>query len=66
MESSTRVFTADDPATRRIGTPDFSFGDGLAVQSAIESGAQHPLTDDLQDGQTFGQRVIRNPFAAET
>jgi len=25
-----------------------------------------PWTDDLQDGQTFGQRVIRNPFAAET
>jgi predicted nucleic acid-binding protein len=65
MESSTRVFTADDSATRRIGTPDFSFGDGLAVEFAIESGVQHLLTDGLQDGQSFGQQVIRNPFATE-
>ena len=66
MESLTRVFTLADPATRRIGTSGFSFWGGLVVECAIESGAQHLWTEDLQDGQAVGQRVIRNHFAAET
>lgn len=66
MESLTRVFTLADPATRRIGTSGFSFWGGLVGESATESGAQYLRTEDLLDGQTFGQRVIRNPFAAET
>jgi len=36
--------------------------DSLIIESAIGCGAQRLWTEDLQDGQAFGDLVIVNPF----
>jgi len=53
-----------EAATRRIDISGFSFWDSLIVETAIESGARRLWTEDLQDGQTFGQLTVVNPFAS--
>lgn len=40
-----------------------SFRDALIVAAAEAGGAQMLYTEDLNDGQTYGQVVVRNPFA---
>jgi predicted nucleic acid-binding protein len=49
-------------ATRRVEVSSFSFWDSLIIESAIDSGAQRLWTEDLQDGETFGELMIVNPF----
>jgi len=51
-------------ATRRVEASGFSFWDALIVESAIDCGACSLWTEDLQDGQTFGNLVVVNPFTA--
>lgn len=40
-----------------------SFWDALVITSAQQSEAQSLLSEDLQDGQRFGELVIVNPFS---
>ena len=40
-----------------------SFWDSMMIYSAIQSGAQILWTEDLNDGQRFGDLTVRNPFA---
>lgn len=40
-----------------------SFWDAMIVRSAQATGARILWTEDLQDGQRFGDVVVRNPFA---
>lgn len=51
-------------ATKRVETSGFSFWDRLIIESAIDCGARRLWSEDLQDGQTFGDLVIVNPFTA--
>jgi len=53
-------------ATRRVEASGFSFWDSLIIESAIGCGAHRLWTEDLQDGQTFGELLIVNPFGAKT
>ena len=46
---------------RRIGSR-LSYWDSLIVETAIEARARVLLTEDLQDGQLFGNLRVRNPF----
>ncbi|CAM3934582.1 PIN domain-containing protein [Kibdelosporangium persicum] len=39
-----------------------SWWDALVVEAALRCGATTLLSEDLQDGQTFGSLTIRNPF----
>ncbi len=39
-----------------------SFWDALIVASALRSGAEELLTEDLQDGQRFDGLLVVNPF----
>jgi predicted nucleic acid-binding protein len=39
-----------------------SWWDSLVIEAALRSGATTLLSEDLQDGQTFGTLTIRNPF----
>lgn len=41
----------------------YSFYDSLILASAIESGCDTLLTEDMQDGQVVGRVTIRNPFS---
>ncbi len=50
-------------ATRRVEQSGFSLWDSLIIETAIEGGAQRLWSEDLQDGQTFGQLKVVNPFA---
>lgn len=40
-----------------------SWYDSLIVAAAVESGCGILLTEDLNDGQRFGDTMVRNPFA---
>ena len=40
-----------------------SYWDAMIVRSAQQLGARILWTEDLQDGQRFGDLVVRNPFA---
>jgi predicted nucleic acid-binding protein len=42
-----------------------SFWDALIVSAARVSGCDRLLTEDLQDGQEFGELVVWDPFAHE-
>lgn len=53
-------------ATRRVEVSGFSFWDGLIVESAIDCGARCLWTEDLQNGQAFGELVAVNPFSPPT
>ena len=48
---------------RRIASR-FSYWDCLIVETAIEARATILLTEDLQDGQAFGDLRVWNPFRA--
>lgn len=39
-----------------------SFWDALIVEAAQREGAQWLLTEDMQDGRSFGDLRVRNPF----
>lgn len=39
-----------------------SFWDALIVQTALSSGCQRLLTEDMQDGLRFGDLLVENPF----
>jgi predicted nucleic acid-binding protein len=39
-----------------------SFWDALIVAATEAAGAQVLYTEDLSDGQQYGQVVVRNPF----
>ncbi|MHB1987557.1 MAG: PIN domain-containing protein [Acidimicrobiales bacterium] len=41
-----------------------SFWDALVIVSAQRSGARTLFSEDLQDGQRFGELTITNPFAS--
>jgi predicted nucleic acid-binding protein len=41
----------------------YSFYDSLILASAIESGCDTVLTEDMQDGHVIGPVTIRNPFS---
>lgn len=43
----------------------YRFYDALILAAAIEAGASHLYTEDLQDGRQFGELVIVNPFKKE-
>ena len=40
-----------------------SWWDSLIIEAALRSGATTLLSEDLQDGRTFGTLTIGNPFA---
>lgn len=40
-----------------------SFWDALIVAAANRVNARYLLSEDMQDGQTFGETTIMNPFA---
>jgi len=62
------VVTVSEPvimaATYRVESSRLSFWDALIVESAIDCGASTLWTEDLQDGQTFGNLTVINPFTA--
>jgi predicted nucleic acid-binding protein len=39
-----------------------SFGDGLILAAAESAGAEVLFTEDLNDGQQYGEVLVRNPF----
>jgi predicted nucleic acid-binding protein len=39
-----------------------SFYDGLIVAAAVEAGCEQLLTEDLQNGRSFGDLSVVNPF----
>ena len=39
-----------------------SMWDALIIESAIDSGCDRLLTEDLQTGQVFGSLLVENPF----
>jgi predicted nucleic acid-binding protein len=41
----------------------YQWYDSLIVASAIKSGCRFLYSEDLQDGRSFGDLLIRNPFA---
>ena len=49
-------------AARRCPTLKLSFWDALIVQAAVEGGATHLLSEDLQDGRNIDGVTIQNPF----
>jgi predicted nucleic acid-binding protein len=51
-------------ATHRVEVSKLSFWDSLIIESAIDCGAQRLWTEDLQDGRTFGELMIIDPFSA--
>jgi predicted nucleic acid-binding protein len=51
-------------AVRRSQESRLSYWDALIVESALDAGAGLLLTEDLQDGQTFGELRVQNPFLA--
>jgi predicted nucleic acid-binding protein len=53
-----------DAATRRVETSGLSFWDSLIIESAIDCGARRLWTEDLQDGQSFGDLLVVNPFTS--
>lgn len=53
-----------EAATRRIEASGLSFWDSLIVETAIENGAKRLWSEDLQDGQSFGDLIIVDPFGS--
>jgi predicted nucleic acid-binding protein len=53
-------------ATQRVEVSGFSFLDSLIIESAIDCGARCLWTEDLQDGQSFGELMTVNPFGLPT
>jgi predicted nucleic acid-binding protein len=53
-----------EAATIRVEESGFSFWDSLIGETAIENGAQRLWSEDLQDGQAFGDLIIVNPFGS--
>ena len=51
-------------AARRSQALTLSFWDALIVQAAIEGGATHLLSEDLQHGRSIDGVTIQNPFRA--
>jgi len=54
-------------ATHAIAVPiardhGLAFYDALIVAAALEAGCDILFSEDLQDGRTFGDLAIRNPF----
>ncbi|MFN2111366.1 MAG: PIN domain-containing protein [Anaerolineae bacterium] len=49
-------------AIRRTGRMGFSFWDALIIETALASGADRLLTEDLQHGQRIDGLLIENPF----
>lgn len=49
-------------AVRRSQESQLSLWDALIVESALDAGGAVLLTEDLQDGQNFGELRVRNPF----
>lgn len=49
-------------AVRRCGTASLSFWDALIVEAALGAGCATLLTEDLQDGRSFGPLAVVNPF----
>lgn len=49
-------------AIKRSRKDRLSFWDSLIIQAAIEGGAQLLYTEDLQDGRTFENLRVENPF----
>ena len=47
------------------GAGSLSFWDALIISAAHAAGCRFLLTEDLQDGQTFGDLVVVNPFVHE-
>jgi predicted nucleic acid-binding protein len=53
-------------AIRRMGTHRLSFWDALVVEAAIGAGCEVLYSEDLAEGQRFGQVQVVNPFRGET
>lgn len=45
------------------GRTQLSWYDALIVSAALEGGCETLYSEDLQDGQRFGDLIVRNPFA---
>lgn len=41
---------------------DLNFYDALIVAAALQSGCDRVVSEDLQNGQTFGSLKVQNPF----
>lgn len=59
VENSTRLLIASIELHRKA---QLSFWDASVVQAAIEADCSCLYTEDLSDGQRFGNLVIKNPF----
>ena len=42
-----------------------SFWDALIIRTATDGGCAELLSEDLQDGRTFGPLAVRNPFSRQ-
>lgn len=51
-------------AVARARGDDINFWDALIVESALSAGCDRLLTEDLQEGRTFGTLRVENPFTA--
>ncbi len=51
-------------AVRRTRKTGFSFWDALIIETALASGADRLLTEDLQHGQRIDGLLVENPFIA--
>ena len=49
-------------AAHRSTSSRLSYWDALIIESALDSGAELLLTEDLQHGQTFARLRVVNPF----
>ena len=52
-------------AVRRSARSQVSYWDALIVETALAAGATVLLTEDLQDGQTFGHLRVTNPLLGQ-
>lgn len=52
-------------AVHRSEASKLSYWDALIVETAIAAGASVLLTEDLQQGQRFGDLLVVNPFRVE-
>jgi len=49
-------------AMKRHQSGEFSFWDSMIVESALQSGCDVLLSEDMQDGRKIGSLTISNPF----
>jgi predicted nucleic acid-binding protein len=62
MSSRSKLQMSSQPSDLVLGRHQISFWDALIVQAANRGEAEILYSEDLNDGQRFGEVAVRNPF----